>query len=108
MLVTAHDVVNLMFCYVAEGMDEDAVMERARTNGMRNAAICRLVSDDESPTGWRLLDYNLDEHLRDAGIAVTDQPGAADDIDAHGSAQRDEKRESDDNASNPGEKEASA
>ena len=107
-LVTAHDVVNLMFCYVAEGMDEDAVMERARTNGLRNAAICRLVSDDESPTGWRLLDYNLDEHLRDSGIAVTDQPGAADDIGAHGSAQRDEKRESDDNASNPGEKEASA
>lgn len=81
-LVTAHDVVNLMFCYVAEGMDEEQVMERARTNGLRNAAICRLVSDDASPTGWRVTAYNLDEHLREAGITVTDQPGASDDVEA--------------------------
>lgn len=79
-LVTAHDVVNLLFCYVAEGMDEETVMERSRTNGLRNAAICRLESDDDSPTGWRVTAYNLDDHLREAGITVTDQPGAADDM----------------------------
>ena len=79
-LVTAHDVVNLLFCYVAEGMDEESVLERARTNGLKNAAICRLRRDEESPTGWVVTDYNLDEHLRDLGVPVTDQPGASDEV----------------------------
>lgn len=79
-LVAAHDVVLLLFCYVAEGMDEEAVLERARTNGLRNAAICRLRRDEDSPTGWVVTDYNLDTHLRDAGVTVTDQPGATDEI----------------------------
>lgn len=79
-LVTAHDVVLLLFCYVAEGMDEESVLHRAQTNGLRNAAICRLRRDEESPTGWVVTDYNLDSHLRDAGVAVTDQPGASDEV----------------------------
>lgn len=81
-LVSAHDVVNLLFCYVAEGMDEESVLERARTNGLRNAAICRLRQDDDSPTGWVVTDYNLDTHLREMGVALTDQPGAADEVGA--------------------------
>lgn len=79
-LVSAHDVVNLLFCYVAEGMDEEQVVERSTTNGLRNAAICRLRTCDEAPTGWVVDDYNIDEHLRRAGIAVTDQPGASDEV----------------------------
>lgn len=79
-LVTAHDVVNLLFCYVAEGMDEEAVLERSRTNGLKNAAICRLVRDEESATGWRVTDYNIDSHLTDQGVTVTDQPGASDEV----------------------------
>lgn len=79
-LVSAHDVVILLFCYVAEGMDESAVLGRARTNGLRNASICRLRRDDASPTGWVVTDYNLDTHLRERGIAVTDQPGASDEV----------------------------
>ena len=59
--------------------------------------------------GWDLVASGGTERaLFDAGIAVTDQQGAADDIDAHGSAQRDEKRESDDSASNAGENETPA
>lgn len=81
-LVTAHDVVVLLFCYVAEGLDEAAVLERARTNGLRNAAVCRLVRDEESPTGWRVTAYNEDAHLRAAGVRVTDQPGAAEEVGA--------------------------
>ena len=79
-LVTAHDVVLLLFCYVAEGMDEEAVLERSRTDGLRNAAICRLERDEESPTGWRVTAYNEDAHLREHGVDVTDQPGAGDEV----------------------------
>lgn len=79
-LVSAHDVVNLLFCYVAEGMDEDAVLERARTNGLRNAAICRLRQDEHSATGWVVTDYNVDSHLQEHGVALTDQPGASDEV----------------------------
>lgn len=81
-LVSAHDVVNLLFCYVAEGMDEHQVLERSQTNGLRNAAICRLVRDEDSRTGWTVTDYNIDSHLREAGITVTDQPGASDEVGA--------------------------
>lgn len=79
-LVTAHDVVNLLFCYVAEGLDEDGVLERSRTNGLKNAAICRIVRDPDAPTGWAVTDYNLDDHLRGEGVEVTDQPGASDEV----------------------------
>ena len=81
-LITAHDVVNLLFCYVAEGLDEESVLDRARTNPMGNAAICRLRSDEESPTGWTVVDYNLNEHLREENVKVTAQPGAADEVGA--------------------------
>lgn len=79
-LITAHDVVNMLFCYVAEGWDERTVLERAGTDPLSNAAICRLRSDEESPTGWRVVDYNLTDHLREQGISVTDQPGASDEV----------------------------
>ncbi|MFC7491924.1 MULTISPECIES: histidine phosphatase family protein [unclassified Knoellia] len=79
-LVTGHDVVLLLFCYVAEGLDEKQVLDRARTNGLRNAAICRIRRDDDSATGWVVTDYNLDTHLREEGLEVTDQPGASDEV----------------------------
>lgn len=79
-LVTAHDVVNLLFTYVAEGLDEEAVLERARTNGLVNCSVCRLERDEESPTGWRVTAYNEADHLRHLGVAVTDQPGASDEV----------------------------
>ncbi|WP_460705884.1 histidine phosphatase family protein [Luteococcus sediminum] len=85
-LVSAHDVVNLLFCYVAEGMDEHQVLERSQTNGLRNAAICRLVREEDSRTGWTVTDYNIDSHLREAGITVTDQPGASDEVGAPAAA----------------------
>ena len=79
-LVTAHDVVNLLFTYVAEGLDEEAVLDRARTNGLVNCSVCRLERDEESPTGWRVTAYNEADHLRHLGVAVTDQPGASDEV----------------------------
>lgn len=81
-LVSAHDVVIMLFTYVAEGLDEETVLERARTDGLKNAAICRLDRDEDSPTGWVVTDYNIDSHLRDLGVEVTAQPGASDEVGA--------------------------
>ena len=73
-LVTGHDVVLLLFCYVAESMDEEQVLDRARDNALSNAAICRLLQDPDSATGWQVTDYNLRDHLRDDAVRVTDEP----------------------------------
>ena len=75
-LVSGHDVVLLLFCYVVEGLDEQKVLARARDNAISNAAICRLQSNVDSPTGWDVLEYNLAEHLREEDVTVTDEPGA--------------------------------
>lgn len=75
-LVTGHDVVLLLFCYVAEGLDEEQVLARARDNALGNAAICRLRSNPDSATGWDVTDYNVDEHLREDDVQVTDELGA--------------------------------
>ena len=87
-LVTGHDVVLLLFCYVAEGLDEEQVLARASDNPLRNASICRLRTDADSPTGWDVTDYNIDAHLQEDDVTVTDEPGAAaevasDDVEPH-------------------------
>ena len=81
-LIGGHDVVLLLFCYVAEGLDEEQVLTRARENALNNAAICRLRSSEDSATGWEVTAYNVDEHLRDENVRVTDEPGA--DVEAGG------------------------
>jgi len=73
-LVTCHDVVVLVFRYVCEELDETRILEIARTDGVRNASVTRLVREDE---GWRLADYNLDSHLRKEQVPRTDEPSAA-------------------------------
>lgn len=80
-LVTAHDVVNLLFCYVAEGMDEATVLDRSAHDPLRNAAVCILEHDPESATGWTVLDYNLTAHLDEDAVQVTAQPGASDEVE---------------------------
>ena len=75
-LVTGHDVVLLLFCYVAEALDEEQVLARARDNALSNAAICRLQQDPDSATGWDVTDYNLDDHLQDEAVTVTDEPSS--------------------------------
>lgn len=79
-LITGHDVVILLFCYVADAWDEESVLERSKTDGLRNASVCRIQRDEESPTGWRLTAYNESDHLTEHGADVTDQPGASDEV----------------------------
>ncbi len=73
-LVTGHDVVLLLFCYVAEEMDEEQVLARARDNALSNAAICRLEQDPDSATGWDVTAYNVSDHLREDAVEVTEEP----------------------------------
>ncbi|MFH5824954.1 histidine phosphatase family protein [Georgenia sp. AZ-5] len=75
-LITCHDVVVMLFRYVCEGMDEAQVLRAAREDGVRNAAVTRLVA---TSGGWRLAGYNLDAHLRTRGVKVTDEPPVPDD-----------------------------
>jgi broad specificity phosphatase PhoE len=82
-LVAGHDVVLLLFCYVAEGLDEQQVLARARDNALGNASICRLRSNVGSLTGWEVTDYNLDEHLREDDVETTDEPGAGAELVDH-------------------------
>ncbi|WP_284500974.1 histidine phosphatase family protein [Bowdeniella massiliensis] len=82
LLISAHDVVILLFVYVAEDMTEETILEKGRTDGVRNAAVTRIVRDEERFSRWRVVDYNLDTHLTDAGVIVTDQPGASDEVGA--------------------------
>ena len=81
-LVCGHDVVLLLFCYVAEGLDEEQVLARARDNPLGNASLCRLRTDVDSPTGWDVTDYNLDAHLREDDVTVTEEAGADVEVEA--------------------------
>jgi broad specificity phosphatase PhoE len=81
-LISGHDVVLLLFCYVAEGLDESQVLARARDNALSNAAICRLQRSADSATGWEVTEYNFHEHLREEDVKVTEEPGA--DVEAGG------------------------
>lgn len=71
-LVSAHDVVIMIFRYVCEGLDEETVLDVARTDGVRNASVTRIAQD--GPASWRLVDYNIDTHLTDRGVPPTDEP----------------------------------
>jgi broad specificity phosphatase PhoE len=72
-LVVSHDVVIALIRYVCEGLEEEQVLEIARDTPMRNAAISRLVRVDTSR--WRVASYDEVDHLRDAGLDVTEHRG---------------------------------
>jgi broad specificity phosphatase PhoE len=73
LLVVGHDVVILLLRYVCEGLDEDAVMQLASTTPLRNAALSRYVRGADG--GWTVTAYDEVEHLRAAGLTVTEHPG---------------------------------
>jgi len=76
-LITCHDAVLLVFRYVCEGMDEASVLEVGRTQAVRNAAVTRLVRDEDAEV-WTLAEFNAADHLRDSGVPVTAQPSPSD------------------------------
>jgi glucosyl-3-phosphoglycerate phosphatase len=74
LLITTHDAVILLVRYVLEGLTEEQLMDIARHESVRNAAITRVVRDGPSAP-WRTVVFNDVEHLADAGIPPTAHPG---------------------------------
>ena len=70
-----------MFRYVCERLDEAEILAIARSQGVRNCAVTRLVADGD---GWRLTAYNLDAHLTEHGSPVTAEPPVGEALDAPG------------------------
>jgi broad specificity phosphatase PhoE len=73
-LVVSHDVVILLLRYLCEGLDEKGVLELGATTPLRNAALSRYVRDAEG--GWTVAAYDEVQHLRAAGLTVTEHRGA--------------------------------
>jgi broad specificity phosphatase PhoE len=73
-LVVCHDVVIVLLRYLCEGLDEEAVLDLARTTPVRNAALGRLVRAADGH--WVVREYDAVEHLRAAGLPVTEHRGA--------------------------------
>ena len=72
-LVVSHDVVIALLRYVCEGLDEEQVLELARSTPLRNASASRFVRDDDGV--WAVPSYDEVEHLRAAGLEVTEHQG---------------------------------
>jgi broad specificity phosphatase PhoE len=72
-LVVSHDVVIALLRYVCEGLDEGQVLDLARHTPLRNAAVSRLVRAPDRT--WSTASYDDVQHLRDAGLVVTEHQG---------------------------------
>ncbi len=73
-LVVSHDVVILLLRYLCEGLDEKGVLELASTTPLHNAALSRYARDADG--GWTIAAYDEVQHLRTAGLTVTEHRGA--------------------------------
>jgi broad specificity phosphatase PhoE len=80
LLIVSHDAVILLFRYVLEQLDEDAVFEIARSGSVSNASVSRLVrtGSDAGEPGWRAAVYNDHAHLEAFGAQHTEHPGEID------------------------------
>jgi len=76
-LVVAHDAVIMTIRYVCEGMVEKDVLDLARRNPVRNAAVTRLVRTSAGAS-WTLAAFNEDDHLEREGAPVTTHAGDRD------------------------------
>jgi broad specificity phosphatase PhoE len=72
-LVVAHDVVIALLRYICEQLDEAQVLDLAKTTPVRNAALSRLVREDD--LSWTTASYDEVTHLREAGLEVTEHKG---------------------------------
>jgi broad specificity phosphatase PhoE len=72
-LVVGHDVVIALLRYICEGLDEEQVLELARATPMRNAALSRLVREEDLT--WTTAAYDEVTHLHEAGLDVTEHKG---------------------------------
>jgi broad specificity phosphatase PhoE len=76
-LVVCHDAITMVVRYVCEGMTESQVMEVSRATPVRNASVTRLVRAD-GERRWTVDSFNAVEHLEEAPVPTTAQPGRTD------------------------------
>lgn len=70
-LVATHDAVITLVRYVCEGLDEDALMQVARTESLPNASVTRF--ERASADGrWSLVEFGSDSHLAEHGAERTE------------------------------------
>jgi broad specificity phosphatase PhoE len=76
-LITAHDAVILLFCYILQPLDEPALLELAAADSVANASVTRLVRgvDDEH---WRPDSFGDVSHLHRFGVEPTQHGRGAD------------------------------
>ena len=75
-LLVAHDAVLMSVRYVCEGLTEREVLDLARREPVLNAAVTRLVRDDDAT--WRPVVVNDTTHLDRQDAPVTEHPGDRD------------------------------
>jgi broad specificity phosphatase PhoE len=77
-LIFCHDAVIMLIRYVLQGLSEDALLAAARTQTVANGSLTRLVRDESETSGWRLAEFNVEEHLLAAGAQPTVHEGEPD------------------------------
>lgn len=73
-MLVCHDAVIMLFRYVMEGLSERELLELAARETILNASMTRFVR----PSGagpWTLESFNIADHLREQGVAVTEHAG---------------------------------
>jgi glucosyl-3-phosphoglycerate phosphatase len=73
-LVVGHDVVIVLLRYICEELDERSVLELAAATPVRNAGLSRFVR--RADRSWTIAGYDEVDHLRAAGLTVTEHTGA--------------------------------
>ena len=66
-------VVIALLRYVCEGLEESQVLELARETPLRNASLSRFMRGADGT--WTIAAYDEVQHLRDAGLEVTEHRG---------------------------------
>jgi broad specificity phosphatase PhoE len=75
-IVFCHDAVIMLLRYVLEGLDEDSLLELARSATVANGSVTRLV---RSADAWQVEAFNEQDHLLAEGAPPTEHAGETDD-----------------------------
>ena len=75
-LIVCHDAVIMLLRYVLEGLEEDELMDLARSVTLGNGSVSRFEQVDG---GWRVTAFNEQDHLRAEGAPTTEHGRETDD-----------------------------
>jgi broad specificity phosphatase PhoE len=75
LLLVAHQAVIMVFRYVLEGLTEQELLAVDKDEQVANAAVTRYELGSDG--NWKLVDFNVVEHLVEAEENVTKEPDAS-------------------------------